>query len=214
MRKFVLSSIVCCAIAGSAIGQTVTLSQGAYSFGIGGEFNAVLNASPLTPAALTNSGSFETFCLERSENFQPGGTYNYTIDTVALLGGGGSFGGMDPLDETTAFLYSAFITGTLGGYDYSNGSGMRSANAGALQNAIWYMEQEVATLDSAEAVAFYNFAQGGIGQGLGLVRVLNLYHVNTAGQVVHHQSQIFMLPTPGAMALAGLAACTIIRRRR
>lgn len=213
MRKFVLSSVVCCAIAGSAIGQTVTLSQGAYSFGIGGEFNATLNAAAFTPAALTNSGSFETFCLERSENFQSGGTYNYTIDTVALLGGGGAFGGMDPLDETTAFLYSAFITGTLGGYDYSNGSGMRSAHAGALQNAIWFMEQEVGSLDSAEAVAFYNFAQGGIGQGLGLVRVLNLYSLDH-GHVRHHQSQIFMLPTPGAMALAGLAACTIIRRRR
>lgn len=214
MRKFVLASVVCCAIAGSAIGQTVTLSQGAYSFGIGGEFNAVLHSAPFTPAALTNSGAFETFCLERSENFQPGGTYHFTVDSVALLGGGGSIGGMDPLDETTAFLYSAFITGTLGGYDYSNGSGMRAAHAGALQNAIWYMEQEVATLDSAEAVAFYNFAQGGIGQGLGQVRVLNLYHLDDHGHIRHNQSQIFMLPTPGAMALAGLAACTIIRRRR
>ncbi len=214
MKKFILPMVAACAVASSVMGQTVTLNSGAYSFGVGGEFNATLHSAPFTPVALTNSGSFETFCLERSENFQPGNTYHFTVDSVALLGGGGSIGGMDPLGETTAFLYGAFINGTLAGYDYGNGSGMRAANAGALQNAIWYLEQEVGSLDSAEAVAFYNFAQGGIGQGLGMVRVLNLFHYNDHGHRVHNQSQIFMLPTPGTIVLAGLAAGMIIRRRR
>ncbi len=194
--------------------QTVSLASGPFSFGNGGEFNASFTGTPLTPVALTNVGTFETFCLERSENFVPGGPYYFTINTFAVAGGGGAVFGQDALDETTAFLYNAFITGTLAGYDYANSLGQRNANAGALQNAIWYIEQEVGSLDSAEAVAFYNFAQGGIGQGLGDVRVLNLYNFDSSGARVEHQSQIFKIPAPGTATLIGLTAATALRRRR
>ena len=212
-EKFIALSLAALA-AGSAFSQTVTLSTGPYGFGNGGEFNAVFNSVPLSPVALTNSGNFEVFCLEHSENFSPGGTYYFTIDTFAIAGGGGAVGGQDPLDETTAFLYDAFISGTLPGYDYANTFGMRSVNAGALQNAIWYIEQEVGTLDSADAVTFYNFAQGGIGRGLGDVRVLNMYTLDGDGHQVNAQSQVFKLPTPGTTALVGLAAAAGLRRRR
>ena len=213
MNRFVFASVIA-AICGSAIGQTVVISQGAYSFGIGGEFNASLSGTSLAPVSLTGSGSFETFCLEYSEHFQPGGTYYYTIDTAAYGGAGGAVDGSDPLDERTAYLYNAFISGTLAGYDYSNALGQRAADAGALQNAIWYLEQENASLDSALAVDFYNFAQGGIGQGLGDVRVLNPYALDNAGAIVQAQSQLIKIPAPGATGVLAMVGLAGLRRRR
>jgi hypothetical protein len=213
MNRFVFASVIA-AICGSAIGQTVVINQGAYSFSNGGEFNASLSGSSLSPAALTSSGSFETFCLEYSEHFQPGGTYYYTIDTAAFAGAGGAVDGSDPLDERTAYLYNAFITGGLAGYDYSNALGQRQADAGALQNAIWYLEQENASLDSALAVAFYNFAQGGIGQGLGDVRVLNPYSIADSGAFIPAQSQLIKIPAPGVSGVLAMIGLTGLRRRR
>jgi hypothetical protein len=204
------------ALAGVAHADSLVLSTGAYSFGIGGEFNATITSGPVTALGLTGTGgSFETFCLEKSENFHPGGSYLFDVAVVAVGGGGGAGIGGDPLDERTAFLYNAFITGTLPGYDFSNGSGQRQAHAGALQNAIWYLEQEVATLDTPEANAFFAFSAGGIGQGLGDVRVANLYRIDEHGNRHEHQSQIFrVVPAPGAAALLGLGLAVVARRRR
>jgi hypothetical protein len=163
---------------------------------------------------LTNSGSFETFCLERSENFQPGSSYFFDVSTAARGGGGGSVNGSDPLDERTAHLYSAFIMGVLPSYDYANAGNDRQSDAGALQNAIWFLEEEVDSLDSAKAVFFFNFAQAGVGQGLGNVVVLNLYSLGDSGERIERQSQIALIPTPGSLALVGLGTVAAIRRRR
>ena len=209
MKKMIALAVVAGSLATAAQAATIVVNQGAYSFGNGGEFNATISGVGFTPLALTNSGSFETFCLEVPENFQPGATYNVTIDLAADAGGnGGQVGSTDPLDERTAYLYSLFITGNLAGYDYADSLGQRKNNAGALQNAIWYLENEVGTLDSAEAIAYYNASLAGIGQGLGLVRVANLYD-NAGGK---HQSQLIAIPTPGV--LAGFVAAGVFASRR
>ncbi|MBU6412639.1 MAG: PEP-CTERM sorting domain-containing protein [Planctomycetes bacterium] len=104
--------------------------------------------------------------------------------------------------------------GVLPQYDYANSGNDRESDAGALQRAIWFLEQEVDTLNSAKATFFYNFAQAGAGQGLGNVVVLNVYSIDNDGDRVERQSQIAMIPTPGSLALAGLGTLAAFRRRR
>jgi len=200
---------VACAARGAV--YTTIINQTAYSNGVGGEFSAQLFGAPFVPISLAGGGQFETFCVETSEQFQPGATYLATIETFSM---GGSVGGQDPLDETAAFLYEAFITGTLPGYDYTNGSGLRLSQAGAVQNALWYIEGEVGSLDSPEAVAFWTFAQGGIGQGIGDVRVMRVFSIDADGNEVQAQDMLVMIPGPGGLAALGVAAVVLSRRRR
>src|ERR1017187_2059038 len=115
-----------------------------YQNGDGGEFNAI--ASGL--------GSFTTFCLEAQEDihYPPSGPYTYTINTGAVLGGGGANAidphtglPMDNISIGTAWPFSQFSAATL---TLDNGTGTyfdanRLANAGELQNAIWFLEDEV-----------------------------------------------------------------------
>jgi len=213
MMKQTLGAVAALAMVAGAHAGTIVINAGPYSFGQGGEFVATMTGMSFTPAALTNTGSFESFCLERSEQVNLGQTYFVDVDTVARLGGGGAVGGQDPLSEKTAYLYNAFITGTLPGYDYSNSHGDRRDDAGALQSAIWYLEHEVESVHGSQAHAFVEFAQGGVGRGLGDVRVLNLYTFDH-GHVQYAQSQIGKIPTPGAVTLLGLGCVLVARRRR
>lgn len=201
------------AVAAAANAGTVQIYQTAYSSGSGGEFQAYLTGAAFTPTSLTGNG-VETFCIERSEQFQPGATYNFSIETAAMGGGGGAVNGMDPLDERSAYLYDLFITGNLPGYDYSNGSGLRQAHAASLQNALWYIEEEVGSLDTPDAVNWFNLSANGIGQGLGLVRVLHVFTLDDSGAQIPSQDQIIRLPAPGAAALLGLGGLVALRRRR
>jgi len=213
MKMFALALVA--GLATAAHAATIVVNQGAYSFGTGGEFNAKITGAGAfdSPLALTNSGWFETFCLEIPENFQPGATYQVTVNSYADGGGnGGQIGSVDPLSDATAYLYYAFITGSLGGYDYADAFGQRKNNAGALQNAIWYLENEMGTLDSADAIAYYNYALTGAGSGYAgtLVYVANLY--DNAG--AKHQSQLVAIPAPGTLAGLALVGVVAGRRRR
>lgn len=204
------AAAVLCA-AGAAQAAFVVINQGAYSFGNGGEFNAQLSGVSFTPKALTGSGFFETFCLEVPENFQPGATYVATIDTFA--DGGGASGqdgsGTDPISNYTAWLYEQFITGNLVGYDYSNSLGERAADAGSLQQAIWYLEGEVGP-PGTQAMSWITQAILNAGPGIGDVRVVNVYDSNGGKR----QSQLVSIPAPGAFALAGMGLVMAARRRR
>lgn len=204
------------ALAGAAQADLMRLDTGAYSFGNGGEFNATILTGPVVGDSVSGTPYFETFCLEKSENFHPGNVYSFDIGTSAVGGGaGGSVNGADPLDSRTAYLYAAFIDGLLPGYDYTNSLGQRQAHGGALQNAIWYLEEEVGTLDTPLAVAFFNFASAGANLGLGDVRVMNLYTLNNAGERVEAQSQLIkIVPAPGAIVALGMAGLLSARRRR
>ncbi|MDX2016072.1 MAG: hypothetical protein SFY95_00365 [Planctomycetota bacterium] len=213
MRVSALAAAAVLCAAGAAQAAFVVINQGAYSFGNGGEFNAQLTGVSFSPKALSSSGFFETFCLEVPENFQPGATYSASIATFADGGGAGGqdSSGTDPLSELTAYLYEQFITGNLAGYDYADSLGQRKNDAGSLQQAIWYLEDEIAlSAVNAKGLAFLAIAANGAGQGLGDVRVVNVYD-NSGGK---RQSQLVSIPSPGSLVLAGVGLAVAARRRR
>jgi len=191
-----------------------------YSYGVGGEFDALPNAALLsvnptlagyTPATAANP-YFQTFCIETMEEFYAGTTYNVTI-SQDIMYNGGQFPLGSPITMGTAWLYSQFAAGTLIGsgplpYDYTYGSS-RTATAGDLQQAIWYLQDEVGGLvnGSADGTAFYNAAVAALGvnnisdpaNGAYGVVALNLWVPNQDGSNgAGAQDQLMVVPEPSA----------------
>jgi hypothetical protein len=134
---------------------------------------------------------------------------------VGDVAGSASF---DPISYKTAYLYTQFSAGTLSNYDYSNAT-LREADANALQNAFWYLENEqpaTYTL-SGQALAWVNEATAANWTNIGNVRVLNLYKDQAFTQIA--QDQLYMtapVPEPEtyAMMLAGLGLIGFFGNRR
>jgi hypothetical protein len=187
---------------------TLNFSASTYENGDGGEFNVVT----------TGLGSFATFCIEVHECIgqPPSGPYAYTINTGAVSGGCGADAidphtglPMDNISLGTAWLYSQFRAGTL---TLDNGTGSyfdanRLANAGELQNAIWYLEDEggqnngyvalaetVLSKTEAEVKADSNGVYG--------VVALNLFDANDNLA----QDQLAVVPEPSTVALIALGS--------
>jgi hypothetical protein len=212
---------------------TVTLYQGSYSYGNGGEFTAVTSGL----------GTFQTFCIEYNEEFGPGGTYQYTQNTGAVAGGPGANATdpntglpMDNISIGTAWLYSQFRAGTLtldtGTGSYFNAN--QQANAGELQQAIWLLEDEAGGVDNG----YVTLAETALGKNLAQIEAdsngaygviaLNLSDgpYSTAvqspnGQTYNlNQDQLAIVPEPttiiaGALLLLPFGASTlrILRRK-
>lgn len=188
----------------------------------GGEHLVSYSGFDFTPASLGESpNQFESFCLERNESFTFGATYYVQISTAAYTGGLGG-PSPDPLGNETAYLYTQFIRQDLAGYDYANTGPGRVESANALQNLIWFFEDELEGnsytwgLTAAEALLaeqFYQDALAANWSGIGGVRVLNLYR--NADGTGNRQDQLVMVPLPGACLLCavGLAALFVGRRK-
>jgi len=231
MRKlWVLVGLVGLLCAPALQAATVTVNRSPYSAGNGGEFQVVPNAGPgslswvlpfYSPLA-RDATSFQTFCIETSEFFNPGATYNATISGNAMYGGQPPNG--DPISIGTAWLYSQFAAGTLANYDFNNNGVGRTVSAGALQDAIWWLEGEAGdpgagnTFRQAVIAAYVNAAAAMVGaNGAFGVRALNLWDVNT-GAVV--QDQLVIVPEPttmiaGALLLLpfGVSTLRILRKK-
>ena len=141
---------------------------------------------------------FGTFCMERSENFTPGQTYNVTLSNSATLGGNstapdGVPGTSDPLSKGTVYLYDAFARVALA-YNYNS-----SSAAAELQNMFWYLEGEISLSDlgSNSFVSILNTQFGTLDNARLMntsptsVQVMNL--TTLAGAPA--QSQLVYIPT-------------------
>lgn len=145
MKKLtrILILVVFCLLPIYANASTITLTQNVYSYGNGGEFTATTSSDlsylldNYSSYAKIGSG-FETFCMEYNEGFYPGRSYNVSISDRAMNGGVTPAGTGDLVSIGTAYLYSQFAQGILTGYF----TGDRRLNAGKLQLAIWWLENE------------------------------------------------------------------------
>src|SRR5437763_9489329 len=158
MKQFLrLAGLILLATTPHLLAVNVCLQQGAYSYGVGGEFVAA-DGNPATApgpgvyslyggnySSLTkyvgNNGlmGFGTFCIEYNEEFNPGYTYAVTHVGPNAMYGGQPMNG-DPISKGTAMLYYLYATGNQNfGYDWGAG---RRLSGGALQQAIWWLEGE------------------------------------------------------------------------
>jgi len=205
----------------SARADSLTLSENdSYSVGLGGAFIAtpvsgsISNASYGGPAQIAGGG-FLTFCIEYNENFVPGGVYNYVLNNGAVNGGvsGQTAPNYDGVSKGTAFIYSQFAQGLLGGvagftYDTS------ATGYGFLQDAIWNLEGEIATSNAlanwvkANVVNWNSDDNGYFG-----VQALNLtsqFGFNAQDQLYYHS-----VPEQGlTVALVGFALLGLAGFRR
>ena len=204
----------------------ISLSDGSPThWGNGGTFGAVT-----TPAGGSyNFGNFQTFCIEESESIGlPGGPYFYQINTGAVKGGNGGVTttdsapghtgfSMDNISFGTAFLYSQFRAGAFGA--------LTASQAGQLQNAIWYLEDEIngtglTSANGVDGTSFYNLALAAAGNdataahadSLGAYGVVALNLFNGDGSVA--QDQLAIVPeassiVAGVLLLLPLGASTI-----
>ncbi|HSS98273.1 MAG TPA: VPDSG-CTERM sorting domain-containing protein [Terriglobales bacterium] len=212
------------ALSSTASATSLILDLGPYQSGVGGEFNvysASLNPtamgySPLTMANVGHGMGFETFCLEYSEHFTPGGTYNYAISQAAIHGG--IPGGSDPLSLGTAWLYLNFAEGLLTGYNFTNGAN-RTINAGQLQDTIWWLEGERPDPGAGDSfrnlvITQFGSAANAMADNNGFygVAVLNLYYLD--GSLA--QDQLVLVPDSGTTAVllaVGLLGLFLFHRK-
>jgi len=210
---------------------TLNFTASTYQCGNGGEFNVAT-----TPFSGTlDLGGFATFCIETSEYIgsPPCGPYTYTINTGAVPGDAGAYATdpntgltMDNISLGTAWLYSQFRAGTLT-LDTGTGSYFdadRVANAGELQNAIWYLEDE-----GGQNNGYVALAETALGETEALVKAdangaygvvaLNLYDANgylAQNQLAMELDPKTVVPEPStAMFIAvGIGALGLALRRR
>lgn len=194
-----------------SVGDIVKVPKGGYDLG--------LLAGPITLTNTANGHQFSTFCVEMGAtiyvpdiSYRVSGLGYKTVDTGYEM------------SERTAWLYTQYRRGTLGGYANA------SAENDALQYAIWrsmgYGHSAIATRHDASAansardlarakgwweddVLEYDVANW---TGYGNVRVANLVRASNGQQ---GQDQLAIVPVPAAAMLGmfGLSLAGWAKRR-
>lgn len=188
--------------ASSLFANTVVIDTTAYSYGSGGEFLA----------QTSNNGDFLTFCLEKDVFFSEGVQYYYDIHENTVLSAN------DVISKGTAYLFSNFSKGTLGGYFGPD----RLANAGLLQKAIWMLEGDLTYDNSNPYIAlvegiFGANATSNVGSSsVKVMNVWNNYNPQTGTYSGDKQSMLIRVPDSGMTALLlglGLLSLAAFRRK-
>jgi hypothetical protein len=146
---------------------------------------------PYTMTDVTGQ-TYSTFCLEKDNYFYPGTTYEVSsVGDTAFGGGiGGGIDG-DPVSGDSKWLYAAFMSGKF--------NSLTNA-AQRVQNAIWYLEEEITDGSDWAALSQFSFDASGW-----TVVAVNLISKNGAG-LVDNQSQLVgtaPVPEPATMLLLG-----------
>jgi len=177
-------------------GTTIVITQGPLSYGNGGLFYI----------STGNGLNFVSFCIEELETFYPGRTYYANLSADANHGGTQT---TDPVGAMTGLLYRTYMNGLLG--TYVPGFNNSAAANGALQNAIWYIEEEVTALQSGLATDLYSWALATDTYHLSAstdhaweygVWAINVWeNSNLTG---NSQDQLFLVPEPAMPILLGI----------
>ncbi len=192
------------AMAWPTAGDYVVLSDGAFGTAAG-EFNI--------DAGMNGSIDYIGFCLEKNEYVNYGITY--VVDNVAdyaNAGGVGGANGQDPISVQTQWVYWNYLTGQLGA--------KTDTLADAVQNVIWYLEDELTSL-SSPFTGYYNtwITQRTDFSIDGVVKVLNLKGTDGSlaqSQLIGEAAPAAPVPEPNTMLLfgAGMAGLAGVARRR
>jgi hypothetical protein len=206
---------------------------GPYQTGQGGEFTLVPNtgstglswvlgnysdkAKLVTPLGT----AFQTFCLETGEYIYGNTVHSATLSNAAVKGGVGGVDDRDPVSIGTARLYYEFAQGSLEGYNYAD-STARKVSAAALQQTIWWLEGEQASLDASNIFKIYilskyntEAAAKADNNGQIPVMALNLWADGHPGDPNFlRQDQLVVTPIPASIWLIGTGLLGLIGIRR